>query len=195
MDTQNQDMLQEIEKDLVGDKVSSSSSFSSGKMGAPLFGWPWQNLGSFKYLLLGTLFIDFMYSKVYEKRQTGHATFLEHLLLCVIIGVPVIGSTIIGHGSIAMFYGYILGFDFLRCMGHSNVEVVPHRIFDTLPILKYVIYTPTYHFIHHKDMKTNFCLFMPLFDVLGKTMNEKSWDLHREIHSNEGSFWEENFLV
>ncbi|XP_076931016.1 very-long-chain aldehyde decarbonylase CER3-like [Bidens hawaiensis] len=313
--TQKQDLLQETERDFVaGDRDSSSS----GTMGSPLFGWPWQNLGSFKYFLFGPLLVDFIYSKVYEKRQSeytwcmhviilsslrglvhqlwnsfnnmlfinrnrqlsqqgidfhqidnewhwdnfiilqayvasiifllmnpsmtnlpiwktsgivscilfhiglseplyywlhrllhssyffqqyhwlhhssrvnhpytaGHATFLEHLLLCVIVGVPVIGTTLIGHGSIIMFYGYILGFDFLRCMGHSNVEVVPPCDFDALPILKYVIYTPTYHFIHHKGMKTNFCLFMPLFDVLGKTMNTISWDLHREIHSNEG---------
>ncbi|KAI3763250.1 hypothetical protein L1987_53704 [Smallanthus sonchifolius] len=313
MDTQKQNMLQETEKDFASDKGSSL-----GKMGAPLFGWPWQNLGSFKYLLFGPLLVDFIYSKVYERRQSeytwclhviimsslrglvhqlwssfnnmlfinrnrrlsqkgidfhqideewhwdnfiilqafvasiifmlvnpsiltnlpiwkpsgiiycilfhigiseplyywlhrslhssyffqqyhwlhhsskvnhpytaGHATFLEHLLLCVIIGVPVIGTTLIGHGSIIMFYGYVLIFDFLRCMGHSNVEVVPRRIFDSLPILKYVIYTPTYHFLHHKDMKTNFCLFMPLFDALGKTMNEITWDVHSEIYSNE----------
>ncbi|KAJ0603590.1 putative fatty acid hydroxylase, NAD(P)-binding domain superfamily [Helianthus annuus] len=314
MEIQKQNMLQGVEKDLVGDKGSSSS----GKMGAPLFSWPWQNLGSLKYLFFGPLLVDFMYSNVYKKRQSeyawcmhviilsslrglvhqlwntfdnmlfinrnrrlsqegidfhqidkewhwdnfiilqafvasmiflwinpsmtnypiwnisgiiscilfhiglseplyyclhrllhssyffqqyhwlhhsskvnhpytaGHATFLEHLLLCVIVGVPVIATTLIGHGSMIMFYGYFLVFDFLRCMGHSNVEVVPCRIFDTLPILKYVIYTPTYHFIHHKDMKTNFCLFMPLFDVLGKTLNKISWDLHREMHSNEG---------
>ncbi|XP_071687247.1 very-long-chain aldehyde decarbonylase CER3-like [Rutidosis leptorrhynchoides] len=285
---------------------------SSGKMGAPLFGWPWENLGSYKYLLFGPLVVELIYSSVYEKRRmeyswrfhilllsslrglvhqlwssfdnmlflnrntrlsnkgvdfdqidkewhwdnfiilqaivasiillinptmtnlpiwkatgiifcmifhiglseplyywlhrflhtsyffqhyhwlhhnskvnhpytAGHATFLEHLLLYVIIGVPIVGTTLLGHGSIVTFYGYILAFDFLRCMGHTNVEVVPHHIFDTMPILKYIIYTPTYHLIHHKDMKTNFCLFLPLFDVLGKTMNESSWDLHKEI--------------
>ncbi|KAL8226091.1 hypothetical protein R6Q57_018648 [Mikania cordata] len=313
MDAQKQDLLQQI-----GTDFESDEGFSSGKMSAPLFGWPWQDLGSFKYILFGPLLVDIIYSKVYEKGQSeyswcihviivsslrglvhqlwstfnnmlfinqnrrlsqkgiefhqidkewhwdnfiilqafvaslifllinpsltnlpiwnksgvisclllhigiseplyywfhrllhssyffkhyhwlhhsskvnhpytaGHATFLEHLLLCAILGVPVIGTTLIGHGSVIMFYGYVLIFDFLRCMGHSNVEVVPRHYFDTLPILKYLMYTPTYHFIHHKDMKTNFCLFMPLFDVLGNTMNEISWDLHREIRSNEG---------
>ncbi|KAK1413152.1 hypothetical protein QVD17_34920 [Tagetes erecta] len=307
MDPHKQNMLQE----------QHHEGTSSGKMGAAFFGWPWQNLGGFKYLLFGPLLVDFIYSKVHEKRPSeytwcmhliilsslrglvhqlwssfdnmlfinrnrrlsqkgvdfrqidnewhwdnfiilqayvasivvlinhsmtnlpiwktsgiiyciffhiglseplyywlhrllhtsyffqqyhwlhhssqvnhpytaGHATFLEHLLLCMIIGVPVIGTILIGHGSIIMFYGYVLIFDFLRCMGHSNVEVVPHRVFETLPVLKYVIYTPTYHYIHHKDMKTNFCLFMPIFDVLGNTMNKISWDLHREIRSNEG---------
>ncbi|KAJ9559493.1 hypothetical protein OSB04_004653 [Centaurea solstitialis] len=82
-------------------------------------------------------------SKVNHPFGGGHATFLEHLLLCVIIGIPIVGTTLIGYGSVIMFYGYILAFDFLRCMGHSNVEVVPHHIFETLSILKYLVYTPT----------------------------------------------------
>ncbi|KAI3684377.1 hypothetical protein L6452_33600 [Arctium lappa] len=303
---------QEIKKDVDDQRVSFS-----GKMGAPLFTWPWQNLGSYKYILFGPFLAEFMYSTIYGNKKSeydwcmhivilsslrgvvhqlwsscdymlfvnrnhrisregidfeqidnewhwdnfiilqalvasipflinpsfanfpiwqttgivfcllfhigiseplyywlhrmlhssyffqqyhwlhhsskvnhpftgGHATFLEHLLLCVIIGVPIVGTTLIGYGSVIMFYGYILAFDFLRCMGHSNVEVVPHHIFETFPTLKYLIYTPTYHFIHHKDMKTNFCLFMPLFDVLGKTMNETSWDLHKENGSTKG---------
>lgn len=40
-----------------------------------------------------------------------------------------------------------------------------------------------YHSIHHTDMKTNFCLFMPLYDILGKTINIRSWDLQKEIRS------------
>lgn len=38
MDPHKQTMLQE----------QDNEGSSSGKMGAPLFGWPWQNLGSFK---------------------------------------------------------------------------------------------------------------------------------------------------
>nr|XP_043637396.1 very-long-chain aldehyde decarbonylase CER3-like [Erigeron canadensis] len=313
MDTPKHHILEEIEIDFDAERVCPS-----GEMGAALFGWPWQNLGSYKYILFGPLLVEFISSTIYETRQceyswcihililcslrgvvhqlwssfdsmlwlnrtnrlskrgvdfgqidrewhwdnfiilqafmasiillinpsiltnlptwktsgiisciffhiglseplyywlhklghsshffqqyhwlhhsskvnhpytAGHATFFEHLLLCVIIGVPIAGTTLIGHGSLIMFYGYVLIFDFLRCMGHSNVEIVPRYIFDNLPILKYVIYTPTYHFIHHKDMKTNFCLFMPLFDILGNTMNEISWDLHREISSTQG---------
>lgn len=43
-----------------------------------------------------------------------------------------------------------------------------------------------YHNIHHTEMGTNYCLFMPLYDVLGKTINKSSWDLHREISSSKG---------
>ena len=73
----------------------------------------------------------------------GHSSFLEHLILCVIVGIPLLGTTLIGYGSISMFYSYIMVFDFLRCLGHSNIEVIPHQIFDILPPLKYLIYTPT----------------------------------------------------
>ncbi|KAK1358127.1 Eceriferum 3 [Heracleum sosnowskyi] len=125
-------------------------------------------------------------SKVPHPFTAGHSSFLEHLILCVIVGIPTLGTTLVGYGSISMFYGYLLIFDFLRCLGHSNIEVFPHQIFDILPPLKYLIYTPTYHGLHHIHQKSNFCLFMPLFDVLGNTIDERYWNLHRETSSSAG---------
>ncbi|KAL2462244.1 Protein ECERIFERUM 3 [Abeliophyllum distichum] len=120
-------------------------------------------------------------SKVPHPFTAGHATFLEHLLLCVIVGIPTLGTAFLGYGSISMMYSYVLGFDFLRCFGHTNVEVIPHSLFEAIPLLKYIIYTPTYHSLHHVDTRTNFCLFMPLYDLLWKTINANSWDLHKQI--------------
>lgn len=40
-----------------------------------------------------------------------------------------------------------------------------------------------YHSLHHTDMTTNFCLFMPFYDKLWKTTNAQSWELQREISS------------
>ncbi|XP_008804902.2 very-long-chain aldehyde decarbonylase GL1-1-like [Phoenix dactylifera] len=114
----------------------------------------------------------------------GFATPLEHLFLCAVMGVPILGACLLGTGSAGLVYGYVLLFDFLRCMGHCNVEVLPHGLFDALPLLRYLIYTPTYHSLHHREKNSNFCLFMPLFDALGGTTNSKSWELHKEI--NEG---------
>ncbi|XVE98670.1 hypothetical protein REPUB_Repub03eG0127400 [Reevesia pubescens] len=113
-----------------------------------------------------------------------HATFLEHLILCIVIGIPMTGSILMGYGSTSMIYGYVLAFDFLRCLGHSNVEVVPHELFNKLPFLRYFLYTPTYHSLHHTEMGTNFCLFMPLFDAMGNTLNTNSWQLHKKISSD-----------
>ncbi|KAG5569372.1 hypothetical protein H5410_059138 [Solanum commersonii] len=83
-----------------------------------------------------------------------------------------------GYGSIAMIYSYVLVFDFLRCLGHCNFEIIPHQLFLAFPFMKYLIYTPTYHSLHHTEMGTNYCLFMPLFDVIGNTLNPKSWEMH-----------------
>jgi len=73
----------------------------------------------------------------------GNATLLEHLIMTVIIGTPILGASLMGYGSASLIYGYVLIFDFLRCLGHCNVEVVPHQLFEKLPFLRYVIYTPT----------------------------------------------------
>ncbi|KAF6162814.1 hypothetical protein GIB67_029083 [Kingdonia uniflora] len=113
----------------------------------------------------------------------GNATFLEHLILSMIIGIPILGVTVMGLGSLSVIYGYVMIFDFLRCLGHSNVEVVPYGIFQLLPFLRYLLYTPSYHSLHHKEGDTNFCLFMPLYDALGRTLNTNSWALHKKIRS------------
>ncbi|MED6168406.1 Very-long-chain aldehyde decarbonylase cer3 [Stylosanthes scabra] len=117
----------------------------------------------------------------------GHATFVEHLGLAIVIGIPILGACMMGYGSACLIYGYTLIFDFLRCLGHSNVEIVPHQLFQTLPFMKYLIYTPTYHSLHHTEKDSNFCLFMPLFDALGNTLNTKSWQLHQTLTSGKNS--------
>nr|GMC75297.1 protein ECERIFERUM 3-like [Ipomoea batatas] len=122
-------------------------------------------------------------SKVPHPFTAGSAAFLEHLLLCVIVGIPTLGTAFLGYGSIIVICAYILAFDFLRCLGYSNVEIMPNHLFKSIPVLKYLIYSPTYYSLHHMDKRTNFCLFMPLYDMLGKTINTRSWDLQAEISS------------
>ncbi|CAN8253124.1 unnamed protein product [Cochlearia groenlandica] len=120
-------------------------------------------------------------SQVPHPMTASNATLLENLVLCVVFGVPLIGSCLLGVGSISLVYLYAITFDFLRCLGHCNVEIFSHKMFEMLPILRYIIYTPTYHSLHHEEMGTNFCLFMPIFDVLGNTLNPNSWELQRKI--------------
>lgn len=125
-------------------------------------------------------------SPVPQAYTAAHATFLEHILLTLLIGMPIIGSFLIGCGSLSLIYGYVLIFDLLRCLGHSNVEIIPHQIFEAIPFLKYIVYTPTYHSLHHTEMDTNYCLFMPLFDALGNTLNKKSWETHKRNRVESG---------
>ncbi|XP_058765667.1 very-long-chain aldehyde decarbonylase CER3-like [Vicia villosa] len=117
----------------------------------------------------------------------GNATFLEHIILMVVIGIPIFGTSMMGYGSTSLVFGYVLIFDYLRCLGHCNVEIVPHKWFEALPFLKYVLHTPTYQHLHRTDKDTNFCLFMPLFDALGNTLNTKSWTLHKTLSSGSGN--------
>ncbi|XP_054794002.1 very-long-chain aldehyde decarbonylase CER3-like [Prosopis cineraria] len=124
-------------------------------------------------------------SPVPQSFTAGNATPLEHLVLTAIIVIPIIGTCLFGYGSVGLIYVYLLMFDFLRCLGHSNVEIVSHHLFDKFPFLRYMLYTPTYHSLHHTDKDTNFCLFMPLFDLLGSTLNNKSWELHKELSSGK----------
>lgn len=75
--------------------------------------------------------------------SAGHGSPLEHLLMSLLMGLPLLGACFMGAGSIGLFYVYVLLFDFLRCMGHSNVEVFPSGFFETFPLFRYLIYTPT----------------------------------------------------
>ncbi|XP_038987308.1 very-long-chain aldehyde decarbonylase GL1-1-like isoform X1 [Phoenix dactylifera] len=124
-------------------------------------------------------------SMVPQPFTAGLGTPLEHLMLCVVMGAPLLGAFLMGSGSVCLMYGYILVFDSLRCMGYSNVEVFSHGLFEALPFLRYLIYTPTYHSLHHIEKTSNFCLFMPIFDVFGRTLSSKSWELQKEISSGK----------
>ncbi|KAJ8634699.1 hypothetical protein MRB53_008966 [Persea americana] len=151
----------------------------------PLYYWVHRRLH------VGSLFPDYHslhHSSVVTQPYTaGNATLLEQLILGVIMGIPILGPCLIGAGSVSLIYGYVLIFDFLMGMGHSNVEVIPNSLFEFFPFLRLLLYTPTYHSLHHMETSTNFCLFMPLFDKLGNTLNNRSWELHKETSSAQNS--------
>lgn len=126
-------------------------------------------------------------STVPQPVTAGNTTFLEALLVATVIGLPIIGCCLSGYGSKSIIYGYIFVFDFLRCLGHSNVEIVPSWIFDYFPFFRYLLYTPTYYSQHHSEMKNNYCLFMPLYDAMWNTLNTKTWDLHKKLTQEKGN--------
>jgi len=106
--------------------------------------------------------------------------FLEHLGYTANFAIPLLGTWMCTGGSTAMFYIYLLGFDLLNCIGHCNFEVVPRRLFQLMPWLKYLIYTSSYHSLHHSRVHTNFCLFMPLYDYMYGTVDRNSDTLFEE---------------
>lgn len=65
-------------------------------------------------------------------------------MLGALMALPLAGACAAGLGSVGLAFAYVLTFDFLRAMGHCNVELFPGGLFRSLPFLRYLIYTPTY---------------------------------------------------
>ncbi|KAG5529064.1 hypothetical protein RHGRI_029659 [Rhododendron griersonianum] len=55
-------------------------------MGSPLFAWPWDNLGIFKYLLYGPFVAKFLHSTVWEGTQRD-SWCMHILILCSLRGL------------------------------------------------------------------------------------------------------------
>ncbi|KAL6846179.1 hypothetical protein ACP4OV_023627 [Aristida adscensionis] len=134
-------------------------------------------------------------TKVPQPFTAGFATPLEQMVLGAVMAVPVAGACAAGVGSVGLAFGYVLGFDFLRAMGHCNVEVFPAELFRAAPLLRYLIYTPTYHTVHHTKKEANFCLFMPLFDWLGGTLDEGTWEMQEKASAGVDEVPEFVFLA
>ncbi|KAF8691264.1 hypothetical protein HU200_040388 [Digitaria exilis] len=122
------------------------------------------------------------HSDVTQPLTAGFGTPLETLLVTLAMGAPIAGAFLMGFGSLGLVYGHAFVFDYLRAMGYSNVEVVSPRVFDAFPPLRYILYTPSYLSLHHREKRGNFCLFMPLLDVLGGTLDGRSWSLQRAAY-------------
>ncbi|KAG2584216.1 hypothetical protein PVAP13_6KG287900 [Panicum virgatum] len=147
----------------------------------------------------GRLFADYHSlhhsSRILQPYSAGFATPLEILAISALMAVPVAAACAAGLGSAWLVFGYTLAFDFLRAMGHCNVEVFPGWLFQTVPAARYLIATPTYHTIHHTDKDSNFCLFMPLFDLFGGTLNDKSWELQKRNSAGTDEIPDFVFLI
>ncbi|KAL6659162.1 hypothetical protein ACP70R_003202 [Stipagrostis hirtigluma subsp. patula] len=75
----------------------------------------------------------------------------------------------------AMYLTYI---DFMNNMGHCNFEFIPGWLFQWCPHLKYLMYTPSFHSLHHTQFRTNYSLFMPFYDYMYNTMDKSSDKLY-----------------
>ncbi|KAI7755850.1 hypothetical protein M8C21_023618, partial [Ambrosia artemisiifolia] len=74
MDNQKENMLREVEENLV------DRGYSIGSMGAPLFAWPWQNLGSYKNLfIIG--FTDYYIHHISSDNIIGYIIVLKSTIL------------------------------------------------------------------------------------------------------------------
>jgi hypothetical protein len=49
-------------------------------------------------------------------------------------------------------YSYTLVFEALNCLGHCNVELVPPWLYSIFPPLKYLLYSSSFHSLHHSKV-------------------------------------------
>ncbi|XP_038970916.1 very-long-chain aldehyde decarbonylase GL1-6-like isoform X1 [Phoenix dactylifera] len=100
--------------------------------------------------------------------------FAEELSYFVLFAFPLVTAALTGTLSIAAVVGYPMYVDFMNYMGHCNFELVPKWLFDVFPPLKYLMYTPSFHSLHHTQFRTNYSLFMPFYDYVYGTIDKSS---------------------
>ncbi|XP_037450782.1 very-long-chain aldehyde decarbonylase GL1-5-like [Triticum dicoccoides] len=106
--------------------------------------------------------------------------FAELVAYELLFSIPMIACALTGTASIMTFELYMLYIDFMNNMGHCNFELVPTWLFTWFPPLKYLMYTPSFHSLHHTQFRTNYSLFMPFYDYIYSTMDKSSDTLHEK---------------
>ncbi|XP_020247120.1 protein ECERIFERUM 1 isoform X2 [Asparagus officinalis] len=129
----------------------------------------------------------FLYSRYHSHHHASIVTepitsvihpFAEHIAYYILFSIPFLATIFSGTASIAAIVGYIVYIDFMNNMGHCNFELVPKWLFRVFPPLKYLMYTPSFHSLHHTQFRTNYSLFMPFYDYIYKTMDKTSDELY-----------------
>lgn len=106
--------------------------------------------------------------------------FAELLAYQLLFSIPMITCALTGTASIITFEIYVIYIDFMNNMGHCNFELVPNWLFEWIPPLKYLMYTPSFHSLHHTQFRTNYSLFMPFYDYIYNTMDKSSETLYQD---------------
>ncbi|XP_040377421.1 very-long-chain aldehyde decarbonylase GL1-6 [Oryza brachyantha] len=104
--------------------------------------------------------------------------FAEEAVYFVLFAIPILTTVATGTASVLTANGYLVYIDFMNYLGHCNFELVPKLLFDVFPPLKYLLYTPSFHSLHHTQFRTNYSLFMPMYDYIYGTMDKSSDDLY-----------------
>nr|DAD33732.1 TPA_asm: hypothetical protein HUJ06_012583 [Nelumbo nucifera] len=139
------------------------------------------------YWLHRALHHHFLYSRYHSHHHSSIVTepitsvihpFAEHLLYFSLFSIPLVATMITGTISGGALAAYLTYIDFMNYMGHCNFELVPKRLFHIFPFLKYLMYTPSFHSLHHTKFRTNYSLFMPIYDYMYGTMDDTSDTLY-----------------
>ncbi|KAH7669752.1 aldehyde decarbonylase protein [Dioscorea alata] len=138
----------------------------------------------------------FLYSRYHSHHHSSIVTqpitsvihpFGEEMVYFMLFAIPLLTTAFTGTVNIIGVTLYLLYIDFMNYMGHCNFEVVPQHLFLLFPPLKYLMYTPSFHSLHHTQFRTNYSLFMPFYDYIYGTMDKSSDDLYeRCLRGKEG---------
>uniref|UniRef100_A0A0D9VMJ4 aldehyde oxygenase (deformylating) n=1 Tax=Leersia perrieri TaxID=77586 RepID=A0A0D9VMJ4_9ORYZ len=139
------------------------------------------------YWLHRALHHHWLYSRYHSHHHASIVTepitsvihpFAEELVYFVLFAIPLLTSVATGTASVIMTNSYLIYIDFMNYLGHCNFELIPKCLFDVFPPLKYLLYTPSFHSLHHTQFRTNYSLFMPIYDYIYGTMDKSSDDLY-----------------
>ncbi|XP_059651701.1 very-long-chain aldehyde decarbonylase CER1-like isoform X1 [Cornus florida] len=149
------------------------------------------------YWLHRALHHHYLYSRYHSHHHSSVVTepitsvihpFAEHIAYFILFAIPMLTVANTGTGSVASFAGYITYIDFMNNMGHCNFELIPKSLFSIFPPLKYLMYTPTFHSLHHTQFRTNYSLFMPFYDYIYGTTDKSTDALYEtSLHRPEES--------
>ncbi|KAG6498890.1 hypothetical protein ZIOFF_038640 [Zingiber officinale] len=106
--------------------------------------------------------------------------FAEMLVYFLLFTSPLVALVSTGTASLAAGFGYFIYIDFMNYIGHCNFEMVPKWLFNAFPPLKYFMYTPSFHSLHHTKFRTNYSLFILIYDYIYGTMEESSEELYEK---------------
>nr|XP_028947447.1 very-long-chain aldehyde decarbonylase CER1-like [Malus domestica] len=139
----------------------------------------------------------YLYSRYHSHHHSSIVTepitsvihpFAEHIVYSLLFSIPMLATVFMGTVSVISFAGYITYIDFMNNMGHCNFELIPNCLFSLFPPLKYLMYTPSFHSLHHTQFQINYSLFMPFYDYIYGTMDKSTDSLYetslkREVES------------
>lgn len=141
------------------------------------------------YWLHRALHHHYLYSRYHSHHHSSIVTepitsvihpFAEHISYFILFAIPLLTIIETGTGSTTAFVWYVLYIDFMNNLGHCNFELVPSWLFSVFPPLKYMMYTPSFHSLHHTQFRTNYSLFMPVYDYIYNTVDTSSDTLHEK---------------
>ncbi|OAY62538.1 very-long-chain aldehyde decarbonylase CER1 [Manihot esculenta] len=139
------------------------------------------------YWLHRLLHHHYLYSRYHSHHHSSIATepitsvihpFAEHIAYFALFAIPLATTLVTGTASIISFAAYITYIDLMNNMGHCNFELTPKTLFSIFPPLKFLMYTPSFHSLHHTQFRTNYSLFMPLYDYIYNTADKCSDTLY-----------------